>query len=151
VAAYPSKPFGEGGLTSLFLFIGNPMMALLIGLILSFLLPEKFDRRFLSSTGWVGQSVITAATIILITGAGGVFGAMLQNSAFGDLVSSNLSVAEWARFLPFIMAIALKTAQGSSTVAIITTASVMLPLLGSLGLDTEMMKVLTVLAIGAGA
>jgi GntP family gluconate:H+ symporter len=49
------------------------------------------------------------------------------------------------------MAFALKTAQGSSTVAIITTASVMLPLLGSLGLDTEMMKVFAVLAIGAGA
>jgi GntP family gluconate:H+ symporter len=151
VAAYPSKPFGDGMLTSLFLFIGNPMMALLIGLFLSFLLPEKFERQFLSSTGWVGQSVVTSAPIILITGAGGVFGAMLQNSGLGDLVSNNLSGAEWGIFLPFIMASALKTAQGSSTVAIVTTASVMLPLLGSLGLDTEMMKVFTVLAIGAGA
>ena len=151
VAAYPSKPFGEGAIASLFLFIGNPMMALLIGLFLSFLLPETFERRFLSSTGWIGQAVVTAAPIILITGAGGVFGAMLQNSGLGDLVSSNLSGAEWGIFLPFIMAFALKTAQGSSTVAIITTASVMLPLLGSLGLDTEMMKVYTVLAIGAGA
>src|SRR5690606_28303112 len=151
VAAYPSKPFGEGAIASLFLFIGNPMMALLIGLFLSFLLPEKFERRFLSSTGWRGQALVTAAPIILITGAGGVFGAMLQNSGLGDLVSSNLSGAEWGIFLPFIMAFALKTAQGSSTVAIITTASVMLPLLGSLGLDTEMMKVYTVLAIGAGA
>lgn len=151
VAAYPSKPFGEGAVASLLLFIGNPMIALLIGLFLSFFLPEKFDRRFLSSTGWVGQSVVVAAPIILITGAGGVFGAMLQNSGLGDLVSRNLSGAEWGIFLPFIMATALKTAQGSSTVAIITTASVMVPLLGSLGLDTEVMKVFTVLAIGAGA
>ncbi|HEX7014467.1 MAG TPA: GntP family permease, partial [Cyclobacteriaceae bacterium] len=150
-AAYPSKPFGEGAVASLLLFIGNPMIALLIGLFLSFFLPEKFDRRFLSSTGWVGQSVVVAAPIILITGAGGVFGAMLQNSGLGDLVSRNLSGAEWGIFLPFIMATALKTAQGSSTVAIITTASVMVPLLGSLGLDTEVMKVFTVLAIGAGA
>lgn len=151
VAAYPSRPFGDGATTALFLFIGNPMMALLIGLFLSFLLPEKFDRQFLSSTGWIGQSVVTAAPIILITGAGGVFGAMLQNSGLGDLVSRNLSGAEWGIFLPFIMASALKTAQGSSTVAIVTTASVMVPLLASLGLDTEMMKVFTVLAIGAGA
>nr|PZN52333.1 MAG: gluconate transporter [Bacteroidota bacterium] len=151
IASYPSKPFGDGALASVLLFIGNPMMALLIGLFLSFLLPEKFDRKLLSSTGWIGQSVVTAAPIILITGAGGVFGAMLQNSGLGDLVSKNLAGAEWGIFLPFIMAFALKTAQGSSTVAIITTASVMLPLLGSLGLDTEMMKVFTVLAIGAGA
>src|SRR5690606_3356845 len=151
IASYPSKPFGDGALASVLLFIGNPMMALLIGLFLSFLLPEKFDRKLLSSTGWIGQSVVTAAPIILIAGAGGVFGAMLQNSGLGDLVSKNLAGAEWGIFLPFIMAFALKTAQGSSTVAIITTASVMLPLLGSLGLDTEMMKVFTVLAIGAGA
>jgi gluconate:H+ symporter, GntP family len=47
--------------------------------------------------------------------------------------------------------LALKTAQGSSTVAIITTASVLVPLLPTLGLDSESLKVLAVLAIGAGA
>jgi len=133
------------------MFIGNPVMALLIGLFLAFVLPERFSVKFLSSTGWVGESVTTAAPIILITGAGGVFGAMLQNSGLGELVSSNLSGAEWGIFLPFLMASALKTAQGSSTVAMITTASVMVPLMTSLGLDSETMKVFTTLAIGCGA
>ena len=151
IASYPTKPFGEGTLTSTFMFIGNPVMALLIGLFLAFVLPERFSVKFLSSTGWVGESVTTAAPIILITGAGGVFGAMLQNSGLGELVSSNLSGAEWGIFLPFLMASALKTAQGSSTVAMITTASVMVPLMTSLGLDSETMKVFTTLAIGCGA
>lgn len=151
IASYPTKPFGEGALTSTFMFIGNPVMALLIGLFLAFVLPERFSVKFLSSTGWVGESVTISAPIILITGAGGVFGAMLQNSGLGDLVSSNLSGAEWGIFLPFLMASALKTAQGSSTVAMITTASVMVPLMASLGLDSEMMKVFTTLAIGCGA
>ena len=151
IASYPTKPFGEGTLTSTFMFIGNPVMALLIGLFLAFVLPERFSVKFLSSTSWVGESVTTAAPIILITGAGGVFGAMLQNSGLGDLVSSNLSGAEWGIFLPFLMASALKTAQGSSTVAMITTASVMVPLMTSLGLDSEIMKVFTTLAIGCGA
>ncbi|HEY4655281.1 MAG TPA: GntP family permease [Cyclobacteriaceae bacterium] len=151
IAAYPTKPFGDNVLTTVFLFIGNPVIALLFGVFLSFTLPEKFDRKLLSSTGWVGEAVVISAPIILITGAGGAFGSMLQNSGLGDLVSSNLAGAEWGIFLPFIMASALKTAQGSSTVAMITTASVMVPLMASLGLDSEIMKVFTVLSIGAGA
>jgi GntP family gluconate:H+ symporter len=54
-------------------------------------------------------------------------------------------------FLPFIIAAALKTAQGSSTVSLVTTSALLLPLLPALGLDSEMGKVLTVMAIGAGA
>jgi GntP family gluconate:H+ symporter len=76
---------------------------------------------------------------------------MLQNSGIAELVSENLNAANWGIFLPFIMAFALKTAQGSSTVAIITTASVVAPILSSLGLDTDSLRVLAVLAIGAGA
>jgi GntP family gluconate:H+ symporter len=76
---------------------------------------------------------------------------MLQNSGIADLVSANLSKGNWSLFLPFLMALALKTAQGSSTVALITTASIIAPLLTTLGLDTETLRVFTVLAIGAGA
>jgi gluconate:H+ symporter, GntP family len=151
IAAYPTHPFGENTVTSVLLFIGNPVIALLLGVFLSFTLPEEFDKKLLSSTGWVGESVVTAAPIILITGAGGVFGNMLQNSGLGDLVSDNLSGGQWGLFLPFVMASALKTAQGSSTVALITTASVMVPLMSTLGLDSETLRVFTVLATGAGA
>ncbi len=151
IADYPTHPFGENTFTVIIKFIGSPVIALLIGAFISFVLPEKFDRKILSSTGWIGDALITAAPIILITGAGGVFGKMLQNSGITELVSENLNAASWGIFLPFIMAFALKTAQGSSTVAIITTASVVAPLLSSLGLDTETLKVFTVLSIGAGA
>lgn len=151
IASYPTHPFGDNALTSVINFMGSPVIALLLGAFMSFALPEKFDRKILSSTGWIGDSLITAAPIILITGAGGVFGKMLQNSGISELVSENLEAANWGIFLPFIMAFALKTAQGSSTVAIITTASVMAPLLTTLGLDSDTLKVFTVLAIGAGA
>ena len=76
---------------------------------------------------------------------------MLQNSGIAELVSSNLAHVNWGLFLPFLMALALKTAQGSSTVAMITTASIVAPLLPVLGLDSDMMKVFGVLAIGCGA
>ncbi|MFN4147662.1 MAG: GntP family permease [Runella sp.] len=151
VAAYPTHPFGEGTFSTAIKFLGNPVIALLLGAFMSFLLPPKFDRQLLSSTGWMGDALVTAAPIILITGAGGVFGKMLQNSGIADLVSANLSSANWGIFLPFLMALALKTAQGSSTVALVTTASIVAPLMGSLGLDSETMRVFCVLAIGAGA
>lgn len=152
IANYPTHPFGDNLFTTVLQFVGNPVIALLLGAFASFILPEKFDRKLLSSTGWIGDALIIAAPIILITGAGGVFGKMLQNSGIAEIVSSNLSGAkQLGLLLPFIMALALKTAQGSSTVAMITTASVVAPLLVTLGLDTEMLRAFTVLAIGAGA
>ena len=151
VAAYPTHPFGENAFSTALQFVGSPVIALLLGAFLSFALPEPFDRRVLSSTGWIGESLVAAAPVILITGAGGVFGKMLQNSGIADLVSNNLSGANLGLLLPFLMALALKTAQGSSTVALITTASIISPLMPTLGLDTETMKVFTVLSIGAGA
>jgi GntP family gluconate:H+ symporter len=151
IAKYPTQPFGENEFTTVILFVGSPVIALLLGAFLSFTLPAKFDRKLLSSSGWIGESMLIAAPVILITGAGGVFGKMLQNSGIGDMVSANMSSANWGIFLPFLIAFALKTAQGSSTVAMITTASIIAPLLGSLGLDSETMRVFAALSIGAGA
>ncbi|MCL6259288.1 GntP family permease [Aquiflexum sp. TKW24L] len=151
IAKYPTLPFGENMFTTVILFVGSPVIALLIGAFLSFTLPAKFDRKLLSSTGWIGEAMLIAAPVILITGAGGVFGKMLQNSGIGDMVSANMSSANWGIFLPFLIAFALKTAQGSSTVAMITTASIIAPLLVSLGLDSETMRVFAALSIGAGA
>lgn len=151
VANYPTHPFGEGMFASVLTFLGHPVMALLIGAFLSFFLPPRFDIKLLGSTGWIGESLVISAPIILITGAGGVFGMMLQNSGIAELVSTNMANVNWGLFLPFLMALALKTAQGSSTVAMITTASIVAPLLPVLGLDTAILKVFGVLAIGCGA
>ncbi len=151
VAAYPTRPFGEGAFTTLILFIGNPIIALLLGAFLAFTLPQKFDKKVLSASGWLGEALLIAAPVILITGAGGVFGKMLENSGIADHVSSGISAGNLSLFLPFFMAFALKSAQGSSTVALVTTASIMVPLMGPLGLESDTMKVMTVLATGAGA
>lgn len=53
--------------------------------------------------------------------------------------------------MPFLIAAALKTAQGSSTVAIITTASIVAPLLPAMGLDSDISRAMAVVAIGAGS
>ncbi|HKJ34463.1 MAG TPA: GntP family permease [Balneolales bacterium] len=132
-------------------FIGEPFIALLIGMLLAFLLPKKLDRSMLSTSGWVGQALRESASIILITGAGGIFGQVLQNSGIAKILGHTLSNVDLGIWLPFLLAAAIKTAQGSSTVALITASSIMVPLMGPLGFVTELEKVLVVLAIGAGS
>jgi GntP family gluconate:H+ symporter len=123
----------------------------MIGALLAFRLPNKLDRQMLSTTGWVGQSLLDSAIIIMITGAGGAFGMVLRNSPIADVLSSSLSQANLGIWLPFIIAAAIKTAQGSSTVALITTASLMTPLMSSLGFESAVAKALVVSSIAAGA
>ncbi len=151
VCDFPTHPFGEGNLKSILSFIGEPVIALLIGVLFAFLLPKKLDMQMLSTTGWVGQSLLDSALIIMITGAGGAFGMVLRNSPIADVLSKSLSQANLGIWLPFIIAAALKTAQGSSTVALITTASLMSPLMSSLGFESAMAKALVVASISAGA
>lgn len=147
-----SHPFGQGNIAAIIDFIGQPVVALLIGVFFAFLLPKKLTTDMLSASGWVGQAVIAAATIIIITGCGGAFGKVLQNSGISDVVKSYFGdISGLSIWLPFIIAAALKTAQGSSTVAIITTAGIIAPLLGTLGLETPTAKALVVVAIGAGS
>ncbi|MGB5553168.1 MAG: GntP family permease [Flavobacteriaceae bacterium] len=139
------------GLVKLVSFVGSPIIALLIGMFLSFLLPKKFDQDMLSTTGWVGKALTDASNIILITGAGGIFGTILQNSGIANVLADSLSGANLGIWLPFLLCAAIKTAQGSSTVALITTASIVAPLLLTMGFSTEIDKALVVAAIGAGA
>ena len=151
IASYPTNPLGKGTFAEGVIFLGNPIIALSIGVLFSFALPKKFDRTLLSATGWIGEALLAAAPVIFITGAGAVFGKMLQNSGIGMVVTNALQGANWGLFLPFLLAFGLKCAQGSTTVAMITTASIVAPLLSPLGLDSAMLKVFTTLAIGSGA
>jgi GntP family gluconate:H+ symporter len=148
----PSAPFGKGNLSMIFGFIGQPSVALLIGAGLSFLLPIQLKKEMLSTSGWLGQGIMAAAGIIIITGSGGAFGKVLQEAGIAEVLQNNLSGARsLGILLPVIIAASLKIAQGSCTVAMITSASLMAPLMPILGLDTDLAKALIVVAIGSGA
>ncbi|MGI9552724.1 MAG: GntP family permease [Aurantibacter sp.] len=141
----------ELGWVKIMSFLGSPVIALIIGMLFAFLLPKKFDKEMLATTGWVGKALVDASNIILITGAGGIFGTILQNSGIATTLADALSGANLGIWLPFFLCAAIKTAQGSSTVALITTASIVAPLLMTMGFETEIDKALVVSAIGAGA
>ena len=151
VSDLPSHPLGSGSAGSFFGFVGEPIIALFIGVLFAFTLPKRLDRKLLSVSGWVGTALLNAAIIIMITGAGGAFGRVLQNSGIAEVIGDTLTHVNIGIWLPFILASAIKTSQGSSTVAIILTSSLLAPLLGTLGFDSATGRALVVLAIGAGS
>lgn len=151
VSDFPTNPLGTGTFKTIVGFIGQPVVALLIGMLFSFLLPKKFELDMLSTSGWVGKSLTSAAVIIMITAAGGSFGRVLTDSGIADVLGETLSKAHLGIWLPFLIAAALKTSQGSSTVAIVTTASIIAPLMPMLGFISPMEKALAVTAVCSGA
>ncbi|WP_186670711.1 GntP family permease [Sporosarcina sp. BP05] len=143
----------DTGMINFLRFLGAPSVALLFGVLVAFLLLPKFNEETLS--GWIGEALKQAAPILLITGAGGAFGKVISNSGVADLIANmNMdALAGGALFLliPFIIAAALKTAQGSSTASLVITSTLIAPLLPSLGIEGAIPLALVVMAIGAGA
>ena len=101
---------------------------------------------------------VTAALAVAVMAAGGVLGKVITAAGFVEFMKANASfLSSFGIVFPFLLAAILKTAQGSSTVAIVTTASIMgmfsdsASMMTALGLTTPLAAMLTVMAIGAGA
>lgn len=141
----------EGFINDLFLFLGTPIIALAVGLIFGIILLNsrgKIDHLY----DIVNESLKVAGPILFVTAAGGVLGKVIANSGIVGFITDNATVFQSIGiFFPFIIAAILKTAQGSSTVAITTSAGIIAPLLPVLGLDSTVSSALVVIAIGAGA
>ena len=137
-----------GFLTDVFNIVGDPAIALAIGVVLA-ILTGKNSKHSLSFQ--LSSAVEKAGGILVIIGAGGAFGAVLAATNIGKHFEENLDLKMLGILFPFLLTCLIKTAQGSSTVAIITASSIVLPLLPMLGLESENAKLLTVLAMGAGS
>ncbi|MEA4984219.1 Inner membrane permease YgbN [bioreactor metagenome] len=130
-------------------FLGQPVIALLAGVLLSLLLIRKPKISFVNNL--IEGAIQKAGPILVVTAAGGMFGLVIKETGIGAYAGSLLLETGLGLAVPFLIAFLLKTAQGSSTVAIITAASFVTPMLPSLGLDSETGKLLTMLAMGAGS
>ena len=152
VIQFPGQSWDQSDVAQFVCFLGQPIVALLVGALFALRLPQRLPSQALSASGWMGQAVVSAAGIIVITGCGGAFGKVLQNSNLSEVIQTHMgSDARLGIWLPFGIAAALKTAQGSSTVAIITTANITASLLPALGLAEPSGRALDVVAIGAGS
>ena len=129
------------------ILITQPTMALGVGMLFAFRLINS--KKFINTS--VTKGIEQAAPILIITGMGGALGTVIQTIPLQDYAQEISTVSSLGILIPFIIAALLKTAQGSSTVAIITTSSIIFPLLPVLGLDSEMGKVWAIMALGVGS
>ena len=147
----------EGSFGTLMNFLGNPIIALAIGVIFSVILLID-NGKIAEFDGLTNETLKLVGPILFITAAGGVLGKVITEAGFVEYIKQNAHIISAAGiFFPFLISAVLKTAQGSSTVAIITTASIMGmfnagdSLMNALGLTTEIAAALTVMAIAAGS
>jgi gluconate transporter len=150
-----SSLLGEGtipaGVKSWIEMIGHPFSALIIANLLAwYFLGIKRGLTKETLLKISGKSMEPAGIIILLTGAGGVFKQMLVDTGAGEMLANYVAASGLpVIFFAFIAAALVRVLQGSSTVAMITAAGLISPLLAS-G-TAELDKALIVIAIACGA
>ena len=132
-------------------FLGKPIIALAVGTIFA-VIQLATAHKMSDFYNITNETLKTVGPILFVTAAGGVLGKVISSSSMVAFITQHAEVLSAVGiFFPFLLAAILKTAQGSSTVAITTTAGIIAPLLGALGLASPVKTVLCVMAIGAGA
>lgn len=149
LGSFSSAEAHENGIWNFFKVTGDPVIALFIGVLLALTAIRSWKINTLSRL--LQEGAEKAGGILVIIGAGGAFGAVLAATHIGDHLGTSLPLERMGILFPFLVTALLKTAQGSSTVAIITAASIIHPLLPSLGLHTPTGQLLCVLAMGGGS
>ena len=131
------------------IILTKPSAALGIGTLFAFRLLFEQPKKNISKATKKGFK--QAIPILVITAMGGALGRVIQTIPLQDYALEISTLSGFGILIPFTIAALLKTAQGSSTVAIITTSSIIFPLLSVLGLDNEMGKVWAIMALGVGS
>jgi GntP family gluconate:H+ symporter len=135
----------------LLMLLGNTPIALLITVLVAIVAIGRPRAPMSSVTNMFDHALGPVCSIILITGAGGMFGGVLELSGIGDALSGSLSDLGISLILQaFLIATLLRVAQGSATVALTTTSGLIAGPVGAAGLG-EVELVLLVVAIAAGA
>lgn len=129
--------------------VGQPVTALAMGALLS--LGLFFPGQPLRWNQLIEQALVKAGPILIITGAGGMYGQVIKATGLGPELGKWLASQGWGLLTPFLLAALLKTAQGSSTVAIITASAFVAPLLEQMGWVGPTDRIAVLLALAAGS
>ena len=149
IIKYPELDIKQSQFIRIIEVIGNPEIALFIGFIMTLIFVKRDNVK--DTPQWLIKSLTNSFEILLITGAGGAIGYIIRESGvINDLSLSNVSGLASILSIFFIAAL-VKTIQGSSTVAIVTTCAITAPLIQSIGMTSELEKVILIISIGSGA
>lgn len=145
------KMFEKTLLTEVIVFIGHPFTALIIATLMSMLLCLKRDMAPQKILDLSTKALGPAGIIILVTGAGGVLKQILVDSGIGNIIAESIADSSFpVILLAWLIAAAVRITQGSATVAMITAAGIMAPILSVFNLG-QFNLALIVIAIAAGA
>ncbi|MGW2016365.1 GntP family permease [Streptomyces sp. NPDC001927] len=151
-ATFSSIALDESTARSVIEFFGNPFVALTIALFLAYYLlgiRRGWSRKSLEQVST--SSLKPVGNILLVVGAGGVFGAVLKASGVAQALSDTFNdVGLPVIVLAYLISLVLRVAQGSATVAIVTTAGIVLPLVEG-GDHSQAFLALVIMAISAGS
>lgn len=133
--------------------LGTPPVALLAGLIIAAIgyhqiCPE--DKTAWGFDGVLAEALRTAGQIVLIVGAGGAFSGVLKASPLQDIITNSFSGLSIGILAPFIIGAIFRTCVGSATIAMVTSATMIYPLLDVLGFASPMGHIIAMLACAAG-
>ena len=141
----------NGGFIDLIKFLGTPIIALAVGTVCA-VIQLKLAGKMGDFYNICNETLKTVGPILFVTAAGGVLGKVISSSDMVNYISEHATVLSAMGILfPFLLSAILKSAQGSSTVALTTTAGIVAPLLPVLGFTTPAQVTLVCMAIGAGA
>jgi len=140
---------GQSVISRLLLLPGEPLFALAIGAVMAMLLLK--NRSIAAMNSIISEAIEKAGPILIVTAAGGMFGMVIKATGTGEAMGKLLAGTSIGLVVPFLIATAMKTAQGSSTVAMITTASFVAPMISMLGLDSQWGRIFAMLSMGAGS
>ncbi|MBO8202369.1 GntP family permease [Streptomyces smyrnaeus] len=151
-ATFSSLALDPSTLRSVIEFVGHPFVALTIALLLSYYLlglRQGWSRKSLETVSTA--SLKPVGNILLVVGAGGVFGAVLQGSGVAQALADVFGDAGLPVIvLAYLISLVLRVAQGSATVAIVTTAGIVAPLLAQSD-PSQAHLALVIMAISAGS
>jgi GntP family gluconate:H+ symporter len=154
LGAIPSEPLGGGTTRELVIGVGRPLILFLVGLGIMIVGQPRHSFSRLIDPDW-GVSVFSrVGGILLVICAAGGLQRLCQQTGMAEMLGERVLGWHFGAFgvlIPFLVAAAIKTLQGSSLVAAIATAGMVQPLLQSLGIADTNGRTLAALAIGAGA
>ncbi|MGB7102956.1 MAG: GntP family permease [Xanthobacteraceae bacterium] len=155
IGTMPSEPLGGGPARELVIGVGRPLSLFVVGVGIVVIGLWRPSLQLLADPNWTSRALGNVAGILLTVGAAGGLQRLCQETGMAELIGERL--LDWhlggfgGLLIPFLVAAAIKTLQGSSLVAAIAAAGMVQPILPPLGLGGENAKALATLAIGAGA
>ena len=154
VGDIPSEPLGGGPRRELILGVGRPLILFLVGLGIMIVGRPRQGFSLVADPAWTGRIFGGISSTLLIVCAAGGLQRLCQQTGMAEMIGERMldwHIGQFGVLIPFLIAAAMKTLQGSSLVAAITAAGMVQPILLPLGLGDTNGRALAAVAVGIGA